>query len=160
MKTETLFGHHILIIEKCAKKYLRDAFRAYDLNTAEGMVLLFLKNHSDGIDTALEEERRRAPGGRTQEELIGDLHYDKGVMTRTMQSLETKGLVEREKNASDSRSYLFRLTPTGTTQVQDLEQIVDEWSTRLVDGLDDEALASLQKNLELLIKNALETLKG
>ncbi len=154
------FGHHILVIEKCMKKYLKEAFRELDLNIAEGMVLLFLEEHDEAFGEAFFEELHRIPDGRTQEELIRELHYDKSVMTRTMQSLESRDLVIREKNTADSRSYIFRLTPSGQTLVPPLKAAITEWGLQLVDGFSTQELETFEKNLERLTHNALNALKG
>ena len=87
-------GRNILVIDKYFRMYFKNSLKQYGLNTAEGLCLL----------SFYEED------GRTQEQLIDMLHYDKGVMTRTMQSLEEKGMLSRMNHEEDSRSYLFYLT--------------------------------------------------
>jgi DNA-binding MarR family transcriptional regulator len=160
MVSEFPFGHYIIVIEKCTKKYLKEAFKEFDLNIAEGMVLLFLKRHDEKFDEAFLRELHHIPDGRTQEELVKELHYDKGVMTRTMQSLETKELVIREKNVTDSRSFIFRLTQKGQEFLPHLETTIKDWSMHLVDGFEAQELEVFERNLERLTHNALNVLKG
>ena len=102
MKAIAIIGRNINIADKYFRIYLRNCLNPYGLNAAEGTVLLNMyEKHSDTSKNPL--------NGTTQEELIAGLHYDKGVMTRIMKSLEEKGYVLRSANPDDSRSYVLLL---------------------------------------------------
>ena len=62
-----------------------------------------------------------ADTGRTGlNELTKRVARDKSQMTRTIRSLEAKGLVERQTSSEDARVTLVCLTPKGERVVQDL----------------------------------------
>ena len=66
-------------------------------------------------------------------------------VTRLLDRLEAKGLVARERSASDRRQVLCRITEAGTTLLRGLD--------RPVDALEDAALAGLsQTELKALIR--------
>jgi DNA-binding MarR family transcriptional regulator len=102
-------GRKMMIINKYFKIYLRNALKEYDLNAMEGMVLLVLYENNNHLDKDTFDKIHNILG-KTQEQIISELHYDKSIMARTMQSLEKKGLLLRDDNPHDNRSYIFTLT--------------------------------------------------
>ena len=84
-------GRYIFIVDKYFRLYFKDSLKEYGMNSAEGLVLLVLFGED----------------GMTQDQLIAELQYDKGVMARTMKSLEEKAYVKRERNPIDKRSSIF-----------------------------------------------------
>ena len=134
--------------------YLRDELSPYGLNTAEGTVLLtmFSKNPA-GVRTECMHSKYK--GGKTQEELIERLHYDKGVMTRTMKALEKKGYVSRNNNPDDSRSFVFTLTEQGNDFRNVLIKIMRAWSVILLARIGDDELEMIGKALDTMSENAI-----
>ena len=59
-------------------------------------------------------------------ELTRRVARDKSQMTRTIRSLEAKGLVAREPSGTDARVTLIRLTAAGEQVVRDLQTAVAE----------------------------------
>ncbi len=134
-------GRNMMISDKYFKLYLRDALAPYGLNATEGVVLLMM------FHSAVAQKN-------TQEDLIRRIHYDKGVMTRTMKGLEQKGFVSREPNPTDSRSYLFSLTEAGETLKEPLFDAVRRWNERLLAGIDERDLETVKTVLEKMAQNA------
>lgn len=134
-------GRNMMISDKYFKLYLRDALAPYGLNATEGVVLLMM------FHSAVAQKN-------TQEDLIRRIHYDKGVMTRTMKELEQKGFVSREPNPADSRSYLFSLTKAGTALKEPLLDAVRRWNERLLAGIDERDLETVKTVLEKMAQNA------
>lgn len=171
MNQFTSIGKNMMIADKYFKLYLKNELLAYDLNTAQGIVLLMMyqklanqeksnssikesdkeSNHTDSAST---ENQNEIMVQNTQDELIKELHYDKGVMTRTMKELESKGFVTREQNPTDSRSYLFSLTQKGLDFKEPLLQILQKWNARLLAGLTTKELTVVEKALTTMSKNA------
>lgn len=140
-----------MVVTKYFKLYYKNQLKPYGLNIAEAMVLLALmdgmdKTHGD-ILAAIHDGRGGMPdqaqmdrcSGMTQEEVIGDLHYDKGVMTRTMKALEGKGYVTRSANPADSRSYLFNATEKARLLQPKLLAILQAWNDLLLNGVAHQA---------------------
>ena len=130
-----------MISDKYFKLYLRDALSPYGLNATEGVVLLMM------FHSAVAQKN-------TQEDHIRRIHYDKGVMTRTMKELEQKGFVSREPNPTDSRSYLFSLTKAGEALKEPLFDTVRRWNERLLAGIDERDLETVKNVLGKMAQNA------
>ncbi|MEM7058793.1 MAG: MarR family transcriptional regulator [Pseudomonadota bacterium] len=81
-------------------------------------------------------------------ELTSRVARDKSQMTRTIRSLETKGLVVREASPHDGRVSLVRLTPAG-------EQVVMELQDAVAETIGD-ILAPISKSDTNLLKGLLE----
>lgn len=147
MKAIALIGRNINVVDKYFRIYLRNCLNPYGLNAAEGTVLLNMyEKHSDASENPL--------NGTTQEELIAGLRYDKGVMTRTMKSLEEKGYVMRSINPNDSRSYVFTLTGKGNSFKTNLVSILRQWADILFKGVDEASITALEKALNTMSENA------
>ena len=79
-------------------------------------------------------------------ELTKRVARDKSQMTRTIRSLETKGLVMREASEHDARVTLVSLTEAGEQVVEDLQHAVADTIGEIlgvVSGPEKEALKSL-----------------
>lgn len=143
-------GSQIYIIDKYFKIFFRSELKPLGLNAAEGMVLLmFFEKHQRGnpdSDTT----------SSTQEQIIHQLHYDKAAMTRTMQSLEGKGHLERIRNPLDQRSFLFSLTESGDALKPKIVGILKSWNDALLKETDPKDLERMGALLEILSQNALE----
>ncbi len=151
----TSISRNILVIDKYMKLYMKNALKPYDLNTAEGMVLLVLYGHNGlAEEEILTELHGKELIGKTQEQLIGSLHYDKGVMTRTMQALESKGYVTRQDNTADGRSYLFFLTKMAEDFKPVLISILRFWSDGILQGFEKEIVEVIGHALEQISENA------
>lgn len=95
----------------------------------------------------------------TQDQIIDELHYDRGVMTRTMKALEEKGFVVRSDNPDDSRSYIFSLTNKAFNFKPVLVGILQEWNACLLEGIDPQTLQTVDNALRIMAHNALERCK-
>lgn len=138
-------GRNMLIIDKYFKLYMKRSLSAYGLNMAEGMVLLVFYGQ-EGDPAA------------SQDQLIDELHYDKGVMTRTMQSLESKGYLVRQGHPKDNRSFVFTLTKRAIDFRDSLFEILKQWNDALLQGIDQASLEFLQITLTGMVQNALNLL--
>ncbi len=147
-------GRNILVIDKYMKLYLKNALKPYDLNTAEGMVLLTLYGHNGLAQDEIMNELHGGEWGRTQDQLIDELHYDKGVMTRTMQALEAKGYVNRQGNSADGRSYLFYLSKKAEEFKPRLMSILRAWNDGVLKGFDVQQIEQMERVLAQMADNA------
>jgi DNA-binding MarR family transcriptional regulator len=118
--------------------YLKCRLAEYDLNTAEGVVLLCLFENN----------------GMTQEAMLNEIHYDKSVLARTLQSLEKKQYTERKNNPDDGRSSIFFLTDRAEAFRTVMRDILKDWSSKVFEGIKTEDIESCQSNIELMIDNA------
>ena len=91
--------------------------------------------------------------GKTQEMLLGELHYDKSVLARTVHSLEEKGYLIRKKNPSDKRSDFFYLTDKGKDFKPVMMNALKKWSKKAFDGIDESEMNAFKGTLEKIVVN-------
>ncbi|MEF9951498.1 MAG: MarR family winged helix-turn-helix transcriptional regulator [Clostridium sp.] len=152
MKTLASIGKNIFVIDKYFKLHFKNELKKYSLNTAEGMVLLALYEGDKKTEGEILSSIHKCEMGMTQEQIIYELHYDKSVMARTMQSLENKGYVIRNPNPNDSRSFIFSLTNKAKEFRPTLINILRDWTSQLLNGIDNidivrDALSKMKDNI-------------
>lgn len=91
--------------------YVNLKLKPYNLKFSEFIFLLNLYEHN----------------GSSQEFMIKRKYTDKSAITRTLQSLEKKGLVRREKHSLDKRANQIFLTEKSLNYKDDLNKIIDDW---------------------------------
>lgn len=89
-------------------------------------------------------------------ELTRRVARDKSQMTRTVRSLESKGLVRRDASAEDARVSLISLTDEGENVVRDLQRAVAE----TIDEILAPISAAEEKTLRGLLERALNDDQG
>lgn len=73
-------------------------------------------------------------------------------MTRTLNALCERGLVEKQPHPSDGRQVLITATADGAGVVQETIAHRDLWMLTHIDSLDDDHLALLRKAADLLLE--------
>ena len=149
-----------MIIGKYFRLFFRNSLRQYDLNTAEGMVLLLLLEKETNPQRNTIEKMHKIIKGQTQDQIIDEIHYDKSVMTRTMKSLESKGYVARNVNPVDSRSYIFSLTKKAADFKPTLLNVLELWNDGLRRDIDEATLETASIALSRMANNALKLITG
>jgi len=99
-----LHAHNML---RTARQMLNESLSPLDLSSAEGNVLLHLLTQGEGID---------------QEQLAAQLDISKPAISRTLDSLERKRFVVRERGLQDQRVRLVRLTEKARSFSTEVEQ--------------------------------------
>ena len=109
-----------------------------------------------GVDFNVTEVRIIGEIGRnsslTAKELAEFLSVDKGYMSRMMQNLEKKGLIERVKSETDAREKHLRLTEEGKRLNMVLEEKADQRIFRQIDGISAEEFEVLLGAMETIEK--------
>ncbi len=96
--------------------------------------------------------RRSGPPFRlTPSELADALLTTRGSMTKRIDQLEGRGLVERLPHPADRRSLLVGLTGTGVGLIDDLVERHVANETRLLSVLGDDEVACLDRVLRTLL---------
>lgn len=87
----------------------------------------------------------------TSTELSRNMDHDKGALTRVIDQLEARGLIERRRDAGDRRISQLTVTEKGSRVVSDLaDRVVDVWNDILED-FDNEEVARLIDTLGRLL---------
>jgi len=84
-------------------------------------------------------------------ELSRNMDHDKGALTRVIDQLEERGLVERRRDVGDRRVSKLATTPAGDRIVADLVgRVVDVWND-ILDDFDHDEVAQLIGTLGKLL---------
>jgi DNA-binding MarR family transcriptional regulator len=75
-------------------------------------------------------------GPASQQELSDRLRVNRTIMVKLVDKLESDGLVQRERNPRDRRSYALTVTPEGQQAVQAWERTLEHGDSELVAPLD------------------------
>jgi DNA-binding MarR family transcriptional regulator len=111
------------------------AFADHEITFAQWLVLMRLR---DGLAT-------------TAAEIARDMCHDSGALTRVIDQLAQRGLIERTRGQEDRRTIALALTKEGLRTVNALvPMVVDLLNMALVDFTDDEA-STLTRLLNKLI---------
>ncbi|MDE2396242.1 MAG: MarR family transcriptional regulator [Burkholderiales bacterium] len=91
--------------------------------------------------------------GHTAQELTCIMHADAGSITRMLDRLEAKGLVERERSAGDRRVVELRLTAAGRATMRQVPPVLAEVNNAALAGFNAEEFALLKSFLERIHAN-------
>jgi MarR family transcriptional regulator for hemolysin len=69
-------------------------------------------------------------------------------LIRTLDGLETEGLVERRVNPADKRSRLVTVTPRGIAVFREVKAVLDPTRAALLEGFSDEELRVAERLLD------------
>ena len=112
-------GRSISILYRHAQIFHNQQLKDLNISSSEFPFLLYLDS-SEGV---------------TQETFVQYYGMDKAAVTRSIQSLEKKGLIYRAKNKDDMRCNHIYLTDKAHTIMPELQERVDRWSTYLCEEL-------------------------
>lgn len=135
MKNFHSIGQSVFITDKYFKIFLKNELKEYDLNRAEAMTLMMLL-----FDRPLAE-----------------LHYDKGVLSRTLQSLEEKGYITRSTSTEDGRANDITVLDSAISVGRKIDVILKNWNDGVTEGIEDIEL--FETMLRKLVENARELSK-
>lgn len=85
-------------------------------------------------------------------ELGARVSLEKSWVSRAVEAMAARGLVTKEPNPADARSWLVTLTLEGARTVRELNTTLDAHATQLLGCLSERDRASVEKSLQLLMK--------
>jgi DNA-binding MarR family transcriptional regulator len=91
--------------------------------------------------------------GLAQSELSDATFRDAPTMSRIIDSMEKRGLLERREHAHDRRVRVVHLTRHGKSLEKKLVPLVEEIVTRMIDGIDERALVTTRNTLRKMFTN-------
>ena len=94
-----------------------------------------------------------ASGGASPSQLMEAVGTDTAGMTKLLDRLEAKGLVERRPNPSDRRSVVIEPTERGLALVPELTPVFGEVARQLFAGFADDEVANLTSSLRRMGEN-------
>jgi DNA-binding MarR family transcriptional regulator len=87
----------------------------------------------------------------TTADLCRDLRHDSGAMTRLIDQLESRNLIERRRNSDDRRVIELSITKTGTELLDQLIPTACDMLNETLDGFSRDEVKLLQSLLRRII---------
>ena len=87
----------------------------------------------------------------TARDLARDTDIDAGAMTRLIDRLVQKGLVERSRSATDRRALALRLTPAGEAVAAEVPRVLAQVNNDYLRGFDADEWQALQGLLRRML---------
>ena len=94
-----------------------------------------------------------ASGGASPSQLMEAVGTDTAGMSKLLDRLEAKGLIERRPNPSDRRSVMIEPTERGLALVPELTPVFSQVARQLFDGFSDDEVGSLTSSLRRMGEN-------
>ena len=119
-------------------KVLEDQFQEYEISEGKFTILMLLYRQSDYQLSPIELSKKA--------------EVTKGTMTGLIAGLENQGLVEKQTNESDKRSYLVKLSSKGLKLLNDILPEHYKLIGEIMSVLDDNQLKEMSSSLNLISK--------
>jgi DNA-binding MarR family transcriptional regulator len=91
---------------------------------------------------------------RTASDLANDLNHDSGAITRVLDQLERRGLLQRRRSSQDRRVVQLKLTPAGKAIAEELLPLVVEQTNDALAPLSKAEFVQLHDYLVRLLAHA------
>lgn len=91
--------------------------------------------------------------GQSQSELSDATFRDRPTMSRILDGMEARGLLERRVSSEDARVRLVHLTRHGRALQKRLVPVAEEIVKRMNHGIDDRALVTTRATLKRMFDN-------
>jgi MarR family transcriptional regulator for hemolysin len=110
---------------RSGRQIINNNLRPLGLTSAEGNILLHLLTQGQEMG---------------QEQLVEQLDVSKPAISRTLNSLETKGYVTRQRDPNDKRAHRIRLTGKALEIGPEVEKVYNHIYTLAMQGISKEEL--------------------
>lgn len=130
-------GHRLAQLMQWMRREVEWRMSAFGLTDAQWKPLWFI--HCGRAGTAIE--------------LARELDMDAGSITRVLDRLEAKGLIERARSAADRRVVQLGMTAAGAAAASRIPQVLAEVNHEFQQGLDAAELQQLHVLLERMSLN-------
>lgn len=131
-----------------AGRLLREVARMY--SRAQRVVADCCRTTSTQCHLLTELDRAGAP--LPLSELGARLCLEKSWVSRAVEVMSARGLVSKEPNPADARSWLVTLTDTGRHTAAELNRTLDGHAEQLLTRLDASERAAVERTLALLLE--------
>jgi DNA-binding MarR family transcriptional regulator len=88
--------------------------------------------------------------GRTAKAIVASTRTHKSTISRAVETLEKRGLIEAAQSPDDKRAYRLRLTAQGRKLFRELEPLVLDYERKLMDRLGEKDGRRLEKAISAL----------
>ncbi|HHT94809.1 MAG: MarR family winged helix-turn-helix transcriptional regulator [Bacillota bacterium] len=129
---------HMKAILRSARQIVNSELASLNLTGAEGDIIFHLLSKS---------------GGLSQENLAERLDIGKAAISRTVNSLDVKGYIHRERQADDSRTYCVTLTDTAKDASEKIEHAYKVVYETALQGIGESEFQRFDRLLGKVYKN-------
>jgi DNA-binding MarR family transcriptional regulator len=129
---------HMKAILRSARQIVNSELASLNLTGAEGDIIFHLLSTSDGL---------------SQEKLAERLDIDKAAISRTVNSLDSKGYIHRERQADDSRTYRVMLTDAAKDVSKRIEHAYKTVYEVSLQGISESEFQVFDRLLEKVYEN-------
>ena len=134
-RARTSIGYLVKRSHALMSESLEVAFSQQDFTFMQWVVLMTVR---DGLAV-------------TAATICRDYRHDQGALTRVIDQLETRGLLERQRSTEDRRVVELKLTEEGSKTVENLIPVVVERLNTALDGFTTEEVGELTRLLGKLV---------
>ena len=131
------FGRCISVLYRQSQTFFSKKLQPYRIGSGQYAVLIALEKHN----------------GVNQERLSTILGLDKANITRAVTKLQNEGYIIRKPDAEDKRVWHIFLTEKGNDILPVLLGILNEWSSKIVEGLSSHQVNLLANDLVKMAEN-------
>lgn len=97
--------------------------------------------------------------GMTQDQFLASFNVHPSNITRALASLEKAGLLRREQNEKDKRTWQLYPTEQAKQIYPQVISLCEEWQASLLEAIPPEAAAQFEENLKRMALWAVERLE-
>jgi len=142
--TDKSIGKYISILSRQAQIYINRELKVYDITSSEYIFLINVPDYGD----------------INQKQICDEFSIDQAMATRSMKSLEKKGLVHREKNPSDKRAYMISLTEKGKKIKPIIIEKLDNWTKLIAGDMSEADFNTVLETLKYFSENAVKEVQN
>jgi DNA-binding MarR family transcriptional regulator len=130
---------HEKMINKYHHKFLEQRLRELNIGRAEAPYIKMIYHESP----------------IKMNQLISNVVFHKSHTTRAINQMVKDGLITKEKDSEDKRSYIISITDKGIQVAKSVKQILKDWDCLINSALSEEE----QKTLEIMREKVFNKLK-
>lgn len=144
---ELLYGEFFQALDSMRKIRIGELFP--DMTQGDGATLLSIEH--------LNEKKKE---GVTVSDLAEKMHIKTSAVSRTLKSLEERGLIERTVNQADRRNTYVTLTEAGEASCRKFRQTMCEFGKAVIERMDEEDMRRMIAYINKLNRVAMEEIEA
>ncbi len=125
------------ILVRYCRSFTERRLREFDLSFGELIIIMFLSTHENV----------------NQEAISKTYLIDKGMVAKTLDRLEKKGLIMRRQNPDNKRENILSLQQEGIDVFHMMSDILEEWNKILYEGISKEDIECLKRVTGKMVEN-------
>ncbi|WP_275725428.1 MarR family winged helix-turn-helix transcriptional regulator [Vibrio furnissii] len=141
-------GHLTGLASRLFNRLLTQRFKqaSIDMTAEQWGVILVLKNH------ALKNDELKNSEPMTQSQISELLYLEKSSVSRSIDGLEKRGWIERQRSSSDSRSKFVSLTQQSLAVVERCSEIAATVLADAQQGIEEAELERTKQHLAQVVR--------